>query len=228
MRLLLVEDEADLANAIRRRLREAGYSVDSLADGEEALAATATVDYDAIILDLRLPGLSGLEVLRTLRRQGRETPVLILTALGALEDRVEGLDAGADDYLVKPFAFEELLARIRALLRRQGAGPRSLVLEAGPIRLDTVRRDVTVHGQPLYLTAKEFALLHYFLRNPDRVLTRSQIAEHVWDYDYTGMSNVVDVYVGYLRKKLGEHGEQGRIETIRGVGYRLRSQPDGR
>ncbi|MBX5465500.1 MAG: response regulator transcription factor [Clostridia bacterium] len=228
MRLLLVEDEADLANAIRRRLREAGYSVDSLADGEEALAATATVDYDAIILDLRLPGLSGLEVLRTLRRQGRETPVLILTALGALEDRVEGLDAGADDYLVKPFAFEELLARIRALLRRQGAGPRSLVLKAGPIRLDTVRRDVTVHGQPLYLTAKEFALLHYFLRNPDRVLTRSQIAEHVWDYDYTGMSNVVDVYVGYLRKKLGEHGEQGRIETIRGVGYRLRSQPDGR
>lgn len=227
MRLLLAEDEEDLASAIQRRLREEGYAVDCVADGEEALAAVASVEYDGILLDLRLPGVSGLEVLRTLRRRGKETPVLILTALGALEDRVEGLDAGADDYLVKPFAFAELLARVRALLRRRGAGPRSPLLEAGPLRMDTVRREVTVRGEHVYLTAKEFALLHYFLANPDRVLTRSQIAEHVWDYDYTGMSNVVDVYVGYLRKKLAEKGVQGRIETVRGVGYRLRSQADG-
>lgn len=223
MRLLLVEDEVDLANAICRRLREETYNVDWVAEGDEALTAVRVAPYDGIILDLRLPGISGLDVLKNLRGLGVETPVLVLTALGSVEDRVEGLDAGADDYLVKPFAFEELLARVRALLRRQGSSSRSPVLEVGGIRLDTVRHECSLAGCSIPLTAKEFALLHYFLRNPDRVLTRAQIVEHVWGYDYAGMSNVVDVYVGYLRKKLGEYGEGERIETVRGVGYRLRS-----
>lgn len=224
MRLLLVEDEEALAGAIVQRLKSDGYQLDWVADGEEALAALLTREYEAVILDLRLPGMSGLQVLRTLRARGLETPVLILTALGSLEDRVAGLDAGADDYLVKPFAFAELQARVRALLRRQRFPHKPAVLSAGGIELDVASRRVTVQGKPVYLTAKEFALLQYFLSNPDRVLTRSQIVDQVWGYHYSGMSNVVDVYVGYLRKKLADHGEEGRIETVRGMGYRLRSR----
>ncbi len=222
LRLLVVEDEPDLAAAVRGRLKGEGYAVDVAADGEEALAFARAVRYDVIVLDLMLPRVSGFEVLRSLRAGGVTAPVLLLTARAAVEDKVRGLDAGADDYLTKPFAFEELLARIRALTRRDLADRAGTVLRVGDLELDTVARRVTRAGRSIELTAKEYALLEYLMRNPGQVLSRTQIADHVWDYDFDGYSNVVDVYIRYLRRKVDEGFDQRLIQTVRGAGYRLR------
>ncbi|MBC7342854.1 MAG: response regulator transcription factor [Clostridia bacterium] len=221
MRLLVVEDEPNLLQAMVRRLKEEGYGVDGATDGEEALAYVATVAYDAIILDLMLPRLSGLEVLREMRNRRLLYPVLILTARDATEDKVKGLDLGADDYLTKPFSFDELLARLRAILRRAGQPRLGTVLKAADLEVDTIARKVTRAGQTILLTSKEYALLEYLIRNQGQVLTRSQIAEHVWDYDFNGMSNIVDVYIRYLRRKIDDPFEPKLIQTIRGSGYRL-------
>jgi DNA-binding response OmpR family regulator len=220
MRILLVEDEPRIADFIRRGLTEAGHSVDTAADGEEALAWPAAADFDLIILDVMLPVVDGMEVCRRLRKGAVRTPILMLTARDAVEDRVAGLDSGADDYLVKPFAFAELLARVRALSRREPV----LVgneLSAGELILDTLSRRVTRSGQEVGLTAKEFALLEYLMRHRGQVLSRTMIAEHVWNYDFDNATNVIDVHIKNLRRKIG--GDDGSlIETVRGAGYRLR------
>ena len=225
MRILVVEDERKLAGVIRRGLEEQGYAVDLAYDGEEGLELAEVEPYDLVLLDIMLPKLDGLEVCKRLRARRRNMPVLMLTARDAVDDRVAGLDAGADDYLVKPFAFRELLARVRALLRRDGLS-KDPVLRVGDLELDTVRHEVRRAGRPVELTSKEYAILEYFARNPNRVLTRTQIAEHVWDYDFVAMSNVVDVYVRYLRRKLGDEQEPRLLRTIRGTGYQLKA-PDG-
>jgi DNA-binding response OmpR family regulator len=221
MRILVIEDEEKLADTLRRGLSEQGYAVDTAGDGEEGLTLALTETYALVVLDLMLPRLDGYTVCRRLRAAGRQVPVLMLTARDAVDDRVEGLDAGADDYLVKPFAFHELLARIRALRRRNGQAQDS-VLRARDLELNTATREVQRGGRPIELTTKEYAILEYFLRNPNRVLDRGQIAEHVWDYDLASMSNVIDVYIGYLRRKLGDDQEPRLIHTVRGAGYQLR------
>jgi len=223
MRILVVEDEPHLADAIRRHLKENNYSVDVAFDGEEALAFIKSTEYDAIVLDLMLPVLDGVAVLRHLRAGGDTTPVLVLTARDGLSDKVKTLDTGADDYLTKPFAFDELLARLRAILRREQFQPRQVKLRSADLELDTVTRRVQRGGTEITLTNKEYALLEYLLRNRGRVLTRAQISEHVWDYDFSGLSNIVDVYIRYLRRKIDDDFEPKLIETIRGAGYRLRS-----
>lgn len=221
MRLLVVEDEIHLQNIVKKRLQKAGYSVDACGDGRDALDYLSATSYDAVILDIMLPGMSGTEVLKTIRRQGSHVPVLFLTARDGIEDRVEGLDCGADDYLVKPFAFEELLARIRVMLRRNtGVSTDELVL--ADLRLDVGSRTVTRGGRRIELSAKEFSVLEYLMRNKGRVLSREQIEQHVWDFDYEGGSNMVDVYIRYLRKKLDEGYETKLIHTVRGAGYVMR------
>ncbi|MGH2678801.1 MAG: response regulator transcription factor [Actinomycetota bacterium] len=224
MRVLVVEDEVKMAGLLKRGLEEEGYAVDVARDGSEALWLGAENPYDAVILDVMLPDLDGFEVCRRLRSDGRWAPVLMLTARDAVPDRVAGLDAGADDYLTKPFSFTELFARLRALLRR-GAGERPAVLRAGDLALDPATRKVTRGETPIELTAKEFALLEYLLRHPDEALTRTRIIEHVWDFAYDGDSNVVDVYVRYLREKIDRPFGRDSIETVRGTGYRLREEP---
>jgi DNA-binding response OmpR family regulator len=224
VRVLVVEDEVKMAGLLKRGLEEEGYAVDVARDGSEALWLGAENPYDAVILDVMLPDLDGFEVCRRLRSDGRWAPVLMLTARDAVPDRVAGLDAGADDYLTKPFSFTELFARLRALLRR-GAGERPAVLRAGDLALDPATRKVTRGGTPIELTAKEFALLEYLLRHPDEALTRTRIIEHVWDFAYDGDSNVVDVYVRYLREKIDRPFGRDSIETVRGTGYRLREEP---
>jgi len=219
MRLLLVEDFAPLRRSLSLGLREAGYAVDQTGDGEEALWYARGTDYDGIVLDLMLPGLDGLSVLRCIRKEGRQTPVLILTAKDAPAARVEGLDAGADDYLVKPFSFPELLARLRALLRRR-YGDRSPVLSIGELELDTVAGSANRAGRPLELTAREYALLAYLAHRTGEIVTRSEIWEHLYDERSEVSSNVVDVYIGYLRKKLRHGGASALIHTVRGRGYR--------
>jgi len=220
MRILLVEDEVKLARAMRRGLEREGYAVDVVADGDEAVYRATETDYDAMVLDVMLPGMDGFEVCRTLRERGRWAPVLMLTARDAVEDRIRGLDVGADDYLVKPFAFGELLARIRALIRR-GARERPAVLEVDDVVLDPATHRVARAGREVSLSTREFALLEYLMRHAGRVVTRREILEHVWDYDYDGLSNVVDVYVGYLRKKLERPFDRPLIRTVRRVGYAL-------
>lgn len=200
MRLLFVEDEPDLREVLKKQLQSSGYSVDACGDGLEALDYMQLTAYDAIILDIMLPGLDGLSVLQKMRTAGDKTPVLLLTARGSVEDRVAGLDLGADDYLVKPFAFDELVARLRVLLRRS-SGQVSNVLRCGDLEMDLSSRSVSRDGRELQLSAKEFAVLEYLLRNQGVVLTRETIENHVWDYDFEGGSNVVDVYIRYLRKK---------------------------
>jgi DNA-binding response OmpR family regulator len=222
MRLLVVEDEHKLAGVLKRGLEEHGYAVDVAYDGEDGLAMATAAPYDVIVLDVMLPKLDGLAVCHALRSQHSHTPVLMLTARDAVDDRVSGLDSGADDYLTKPFAFRELLARIRALLRREGRS-KDPVLRVADLEVDTVSHEVRRGGKLIELTSKEYAILEYFLRNPNRVLTRTQIAEHVWDYDFVSMSNVIDVYVGYLRRKLGDDGEPRLLRTVRGTGYQLRA-----
>jgi two-component system OmpR family response regulator len=220
MRILLVEDEIKMARAIRRGLEQEGYAVDAVGDGEEALFRATESDYDGIVLDLMLPGMDGFAVCRTLRSRDRWAPVLVLTARDAVADRIQGLDAGADDYLVKPFAFGELLARLRALVRR-GPGARPAVLTVDDVSLDPAAHRVLRAGQAVELSAREFALLEYLMRNAGEVVSRTRILDHVWDYNYDGLSNVVDVYVGYLRRKLGTSSSGGEpfIRTVRGVGY---------
>lgn len=223
MRLLVVEDEKKVARFIQRGLEEEGYAVDVARDGEEALALARDGVHDLILLDIGLPGKNGLQVLRELRDGKREVPVLLLTVRATIEDKVLGLDAGADDYLTKPFAFQELLARIRALLRRQtGGGP--AVLKYADLLLDPARRTASRGGEKIELTAKEFALLEYLLRHPGRVLTRTRIIEHVWDYDFDSGTNLVDVYINYLRKKVDSGREPKLIHTVRGVGYVLKAE----
>jgi heavy metal response regulator len=220
MRLLVVEDEKKVAGFIKKGLEEEGYAVDRASDGETGLMMGLDGVHDLIILDVNLPKMDGLGVLQELRNSKVTTPVLLLTVRAAIEDKVLGLDAGADDYLTKPFAFQELLARVRALLRRKAEAEPPL-LQVADLTLDPARRLVSRGEEKIELTAKEFALLDYFMRNPGRVLTRTMIAEHVWDYDFDPMTNVIDVYVNYLRNKIDAGREQKLIQTVRGVGYVL-------
>lgn len=220
MRFLVVEDEEKVARFVRRALEEESYAVDVVGDGEAAIDQIEVVPYDLIFLDLTLPKKGGLEVLQWLRQKGLKVPVLILTARTAVGDRVKGLDLGADDYLVKPFAIEEFLARVRALLRRGGLT--APLLQADDLILDPVTHEVRRAGQKIDLTSKEYALLEYFMRNPNRVLTRSMISEHVWDIHFDTFTNVIDVYVNYLRNKVDRGFKRPLIQTVRGVGYVLK------
>ncbi|MFT3771743.1 MAG: response regulator transcription factor [Minicystis sp.] len=220
MRILVVEDEPRLRELIARTLRGEGYEVDAAGDGAEGFDRAQAGAYDLVVLDVMLPTMSGLEISMRLRRKGVRTPVLMLTARDAVDDRVAGLDAGADDYLVKPFAFVELSARIRALLRRQG-DPAAGTLKVDDLVLDRVRREVVRGERRTELTAREFALLEYLMRNAGRVLTRDQILQAVWPPDYEGNSNVVDTYVHYLREKIDARPAKPLIRTVRGVGYTL-------
>lgn len=222
MRILIVEDEHKLARLLKRGLEEESYAVDVAYDGEDGLGMAELEPYDLVLLDVMLPKLDGLAVARRLRARHRTMPILMLTARDAVDDRVAGLDSGADDYLVKPFAFRELLARVRALLRRDGLS-KDPVLRLADLEVDTVAHEVRRAGKPIELTSKEYAVLEYFVRNPNRVLTRTQIAEHVWDYSFVAMSNVVDVYVRYLRRKLNDMREPRLLQTIRGTGYKLKA-----
>jgi len=220
MRILLVEDEPRIADFIARGLSENGYSVDTAHDGDEAIQWPSVAEFDVIVLDVMLPSIGGIEVCRTLRAQGIRTPILMLTARDAVEDRVQGLDSGADDYLVKPFAFAELLARVRALIRREPV-LHDNTLRVGDLVMDTATRQVTRSGVDVDLTAKEFALLEYLMRHPEQVLSRTVIAEHVWNYDFDNATNVIDVHVKNIRKKIDEGFERKLIHTVRGAGYRV-------
>ena len=222
MRVLIVEDEVKMASLIRRGLREEGMAADVAIKGEDALWMAGSTAYDAIVLDVMLPGINGFETCRRLREEGVWAPVLILTARDAVEDRVAGLDGGADDYLTKPFSFAELLARLRALVRR-GPVERPTVLTVGDLHLDPAGRRVWRGDRDIGLSAKEFALLETFMRRPGEVLDRLQLLEHAWDYNYENRSNVVDVYVRYLREKIDRPFAMESIETVRGAGYRLRA-----
>jgi len=221
MRVLLVEDEHKISAYVKRGLEEAGYAVDAVFNGQDALDWAMSAQYDLIILDVMLPIKDGLTVCRELRRAGDSTPVLILTARDTVDDRVAGLDAGADDYLVKPFAMKELLARLRALTRRASDQPKSPVMKFADLSLNTLTRQVFRNGRLIPLAAKEFAVLECLLREPERVLTRTQIAEHVWNYETFNQSNVVDVYIRNLRRKIDDPCDQKLIQTMRGVGYCL-------
>jgi len=226
MRVLVVEDEKKLASFIRRALREEGHAVDVAHDGEEGGHLALTESYDLILLDLLLPRRSGMDILGDLRREKKSIPVLVLTARGSVKDRVAGLDQGADDYMVKPFSLDELRARVRALLRR-GQGGSSTVLRFADLSMDLIQRTVRRGEETVDLTPKEFSLLEFFLRNPDRVLTRTAIAEHVWDYNFDWQSNVVDVFVNTLRKKVEKAGSR-LVQTVRGIGYVLREESHAR
>ena len=223
MRLLLAEDEQDLNRIIYRKLTKEGYSVDCCFDGEEALDFLAAAEYDGIILDIMMPKMDGLQVLQQLRREGKTTPVLFLTARDSVADKVKGLDLGANDYLVKPFSFEELLARIRAMTRKT-VGLANNVLAVGDLTLDCGSHLVKRGERQLNLSAKEFALLEYLMRNQGIVLSREKIENHVWNFDYEGGTNVVDVYIRYLRKKVDEGEAKKLIHTVRGSGYVLREE----
>lgn len=223
MRLLVVEDEIYLLDILKKRLVREHYSVDACEDGAKAWDYIRVTPYDGIVLDIMLPGMDGIEILRRMRSAGNHTPVLLLTARDSIEDRVTGLDVGADDYLVKPFAFEELLARVRAMLRRQDViKPTEQIYTIADLSVDCKSHAVTRGGRQIELSSREFALLEYLIRNQGRVLTREQIEEHVWSYDYMGSSNMVDVYIRYLRKKIDEEQEKKLIQTVRGSGYVLR------
>jgi two-component system, OmpR family, response regulator len=227
MRVLIVEDEVKMASLIRRGVREEGLAADVAIKGEDALWMAGSTDYDAIVLDVMLPGIDGFETCRRLRADGVWTPVLMLTARDGVEDRVAGLDGGADDYLAKPFSFAELLARLRALARR-GAVERPSQLTVGDLRLDPATRQGWRANTEIFLSAKEFAILETFMRRPGDVLSRYQLLEHAWDYEYENRSNVVDVYVRYLREKVDRPFHKQSIETVRGAGYRLRKpEPAG-
>ncbi len=220
MRILLVEDEVKMSRALRRGLEREGYAVDVAADGDEGLSMASAHEYDTVVLDVMLPRRDGISVCRELRSRDHWVPVLMLTARDAVDDRVRGLDAGADDYLVKPFAFGELAARVRALVRRE-PNERPAVVKVRDLELDPAAHTITRRGTPVDLSPREFALLEFLMRRPGEVLRRERILEHVWDYPSQGGSNVVDVYVGYLRRKLEDPSELPLIQTVRGVGYTL-------
>jgi DNA-binding response OmpR family regulator len=221
MRVLVVEDSRRLAGIIKRGLLEEGYVVDNAYDGEEAQYMAETTPFDVIILDIMLPKKDGVAVCRDLRAKNVNTPILMLTAKDSVEDKVTGLDSGADDYVVKPFAFSELLARLRALLRREVL-PKVQKLQIGDLALDPQSREVWRDGGRVELTAKEYAILEYFMRRPNAVVTRTMLGESVWDYEFDGLSNIIDVYVRRLRRKIDREGEDSLIQTVRGAGYRLR------
>jgi DNA-binding response OmpR family regulator len=221
MRVLVVEDSRRLAGIVKRGLLEEGYTVDNAYDGEEAEYMAETTPFDLIILDIMLPKKDGLAVCRDLRAKAVNTPILMLTAKDTVEDKVAGLDTGADDYLVKPFAFSELLARLRALLRREVL-PKTQKYQVGDLALDTQSREVWRDGTRLDLTAKEYAIIEYFMRRPNAVVTRTMLGESVWDYEFDGLSNIIDVYVRRLRQKIDRDGRPSLIQTVRGAGYRLR------
>jgi DNA-binding response OmpR family regulator len=221
MRVLVVEDSRRLAGIVKRGLLEEGYAVDNAYDGEEAEYMAETTPFDMIILDIMLPKKDGLAVCRDLRAKNVNTPILMLTAKDSVEDKVAGLDCGADDYVVKPFAFSELLARIRALLRREVL-PKVQKYQIGDLSLDPQSREVWRNGTQLELTAKEYAILEYFMRRPNAVVTRTMLGESVWDYEFDGLSNIIDVYVRRIRQKIDREGQTSLIQTVRGAGYRLR------
>ncbi len=221
MRILVVEDERDLNRVISKRLENEGYSVDRCFDGEEALDFISAGEFDAIVMDIMMPRLSGTDVLRHIRSKGISTPVLLLTARDGIDDRVNGLDAGADDYLVKPFAFEELLARIRVMTRKVSGNPTN-IFSAADLTMDLNSHTVVRGNTSISLSAKEFEILEYLLRNKGIVLSREKIESHVWNFDYSGGTNVVDVYIRYLRKKIDDDFEPKLIHTVRGCGYVLR------
>lgn len=224
MRILLAEDEKNLNHIITRTLEKNGYSVDSCLDGEEALYCLMDTEYDAAILDIMMPQKSGMEVLKSIRQKGNPVPVLFLTAKDSVSDRVTGLDAGADDYLVKPFAFDELLARLRVMLRKKN-GQTESVLKIANLTLDQNSHTVLRDQVPILLSNKEFSILEYMMCNQGIVLTREKIEAHIWNYDYEGGSNVVDVYIRYLRKKIDDAFEPKLIHTVRGTGYVLKETP---
>ncbi|MBW2142837.1 MAG: response regulator transcription factor [Deltaproteobacteria bacterium] len=223
MRLLVVEDEKKVSSFIKKGLEEEGYAVDVANDGEEGLYMALDRVHDLIILDIQIPKMDGLQVLQVLRKEKVTTPVLLLTVRATIEDKVMGLDSGADDYLTKPFAFQELVARIRALLRRRTEAEPA-VLQVDDLTLDPARRIVLRGDEKFDLSPREFSLLDYFMRNPGRVLTRTMITEHVWDYDFDTDTNVIDVYVNYLRKKIDAGDRPKLIHTVRGVGYVLKTE----
>jgi two-component system OmpR family response regulator len=223
--VLVVEDEVRMAAMLKRGLEEEGSSIDLAADGTDGLWLGSENPYDAIVLDVNLPGIDGFEVCRALRERERWAPVIMLTARGEVHDRVHGLDVGADDFLAKPFSFGELTARLRALIRR-GAPPRPVILQVGDLQVDPVARRARRGSVELDLSPKEFAVLELFARHPGELLTRTRILEHAWDFAYDGVSNVVDQYVGYLRRKVDKPFGRHDLETVRGAGYRLR-EPSG-
>ncbi|MCX7011382.1 MAG: response regulator transcription factor [Candidatus Sumerlaeota bacterium] len=221
MKVLVVEDEKRIASFVRKGLEEQGFAVDVCGDGIEGLHMAVTQTYDALVLDIMLPGRDGLSVLRELREQNHGVPVILLTARTLLNEKLEGLNLGADDYLTKPFYVEELVARLHAVIRR-ASGERVTVLQVGELRLNLITREATVGGQRVELTAREFNLLEFLMRSPGRVVTRTQILEHVWNYYFDPATNIVDVYIQRLRKKLSPDAVDAVIETVRGVGYRIR------
>jgi len=223
MRILVVEDEKKVASFIKRGLEEENFSVDMAYDGEEGLYMAESNPYDLILMDVMLPKMDGLAVIKELRNRGNKAPVLCLTAKDTVEDIVSGLDSGSDDYLTKPFAFAELVARVRALLRR-GTQDRGAEIRFADLRLDPVAHKVWRSNKEIELTAKEYALLEYFMRNPNQVLTRTMIAEHVWDYTFDSFTNIIDVYVNYLRKKVDRDYDKKLIHTVRGIGYVMKEE----
>lgn len=225
MRILIAEDEKDLNTLLKKRLENQKYSVDACFDGEEAIDYLAVTEYDAVILDIMMPKKNGLQVLKYIRGQKRHTPVLLLTAKDSIEDRVTGLDAGADDYLVKPFAFDELLARIRVMLRKNSsAEAKTNIVTAADLTVDLNTQRVFRGDKEISLSSREFSILRYLCMNKGIVLSREKIEEHIWNYDYAGGSNVVDVYIRYLRKKIDEGFTPKLIHTVRGAGYVLREE----
>lgn len=222
MRLLIVEDEKQLCANIARYMKSEGFAADCCYDGLEAIDYIEAAEYDAIILDIMLPGLDGLSVLKRIRNNKNSTPVLLLTARSEINDRVEGLDSGADDYLTKPFALEELVARIRVMIRRNGVEQSDNILQAGPLSLDTRSKRADRNGKDIELTAKEYAILEYLMHNKGMILSREKIEEHIWSYDYEGSSNIVDVYIRALRRKVDEGFDEKLIKTVRGMGYMIK------
>ncbi|WP_425755810.1 response regulator transcription factor [Ihubacter sp. rT4E-8] len=224
MKLLIVEDKKSICQTVAKHLKDEGYTVDACGNGEDALAYIDGTEYDAIILDIMLPGIDGITVLKTIRSRKQKTPVLLLTAKTSVEDRVNGLDSGADDYLTKPFSLEELSARIRVMIRRGGIERVDNTLSAGPLLLDTNKKTAIRDGNEIPLTAKEYAILEYLLHNKGIVLSRDKIMHHIWNYDYEGSSNIIDVYIRTLRKKIDADYDQKVIQTVRGIGYVIKDE----
>jgi len=221
MRLLVIEDEKQLLKLIGKRLKEEGYAYDLASDGREGLNFAESIEYDCIILDIMLPSVDGFTIIKKLREKNINSPIIVLTAKSATKDKVNGLDYGADDYITKPFSFEELIARVRAMLRRK-LDEKETVLKCRDLTLDLISREVYRNNKLIRLTTKEFSILEYFLRNKGRILTKSQIAEHVWNYEFDYHSNIIEVYIRYLRKKIDDDYEEKLIHTIRGVGYKIK------